>query len=101
MCSQGSYMAVAEQMIVHTYFFSATREVLPKAISVPSLPAVVVFKDGTFLTYNGMTHSGLRSVVQCLCLNNPVTTYIRNIFIKDSAQGLVADRHVADCGSIT
>lgn len=49
---KGNYTAAAEKLIVHTYFFSATRDVLPKIISVPSLPAVVVFKDGTYFTYS-------------------------------------------------
>nr|XP_020466127.1 protein disulfide-isomerase TMX3-like isoform X1 [Monopterus albus] len=49
---KGNYTSVAEELIVHTYFFSATRDVLPKAVSLPSLPAVLVFKDGTYFTYN-------------------------------------------------
>uniref|UniRef100_A0A667YSP0 protein disulfide-isomerase n=1 Tax=Myripristis murdjan TaxID=586833 RepID=A0A667YSP0_9TELE len=49
---KGEYMSAAEELIVHTYFFSATRDVLPKAVSLPPLPAVAVFKDGTLFTYN-------------------------------------------------
>ncbi|XP_040911370.1 protein disulfide-isomerase TMX3-like [Toxotes jaculatrix] len=49
---KGNYTSAAEELIVHTYFFSATRDVLPKAISLPSLPAVVVLKDGTYFTYD-------------------------------------------------
>ncbi|XP_068998338.1 protein disulfide-isomerase tmx3a-like [Embiotoca jacksoni] len=48
---KGNYTSAAEELIIHTYFFSATREVLPKAVSLASLPAVVVFKDGTYFTY--------------------------------------------------
>ncbi|XP_071769308.2 protein disulfide-isomerase tmx3a-like [Centroberyx gerrardi] len=58
---KGSYMAAAEELIVHTYFFSASRDVLPKAVSIPSLPAVAVFKDGTFLTYNEERDGELKS----------------------------------------
>ncbi|XP_063317254.1 protein disulfide-isomerase tmx3a-like isoform X4 [Pelmatolapia mariae] len=49
---KGNYTSVAEQLIVHTYFFSASRDVLPKAVSLSTLPAVVVFKDGTYFTYS-------------------------------------------------
>ncbi|XP_028282682.1 protein disulfide-isomerase TMX3-like [Parambassis ranga] len=49
---KGNYTLAAEELIIHTYFFSATRDVLPKAVSLPSLPAVVVFKDGTYFTYS-------------------------------------------------
>ncbi|KAK2896178.1 hypothetical protein Q8A73_015666 [Channa argus] len=49
---KGNYTTAAEELIIHTYFFSAARDILPKAVSLPSLPAVVVFKDGTFFTYS-------------------------------------------------
>ncbi|XP_034534451.1 protein disulfide-isomerase TMX3-like isoform X2 [Notolabrus celidotus] len=49
---KGNFTSAAEELIVHTYFFSASRDVLPKVVSLPSLPAVVVFKDGTFFTFN-------------------------------------------------
>lgn len=29
-CFQGNYTSAAEELIVHTYFFSAARDVLPK-----------------------------------------------------------------------
>lgn len=29
-----------------------------QAVSLPSLPAVLVFKDGTYYTYNGETDTG-------------------------------------------
>uniref|UniRef100_A0A3P8RTE0 protein disulfide-isomerase n=1 Tax=Amphiprion percula TaxID=161767 RepID=A0A3P8RTE0_AMPPE len=47
-----NYTSAAETLIIGTYFFSATRDVLPKAVSLASLPAVVVFKDGTYFTYS-------------------------------------------------
>ncbi|KAM4604696.1 protein disulfide-isomerase tmx3a-like [Polymixia lowei] len=49
---KGEYIATAKELIVHTYFFSGTRDILPKSVTIPSLPAVVVFKDGTYFTYN-------------------------------------------------
>uniref|UniRef100_A0A3B5B9K4 protein disulfide-isomerase n=1 Tax=Stegastes partitus TaxID=144197 RepID=A0A3B5B9K4_9TELE len=49
---KANYTSAAETLIVGTYFFSATRDVLPKAVSLASLPAVVVFKDGTYFTYS-------------------------------------------------
>ncbi|XP_071346659.1 protein disulfide-isomerase tmx3a-like isoform X2 [Trachinotus anak] len=58
---KGNYTSVAEELIIHTYFFSAARDVLPKAVSLPSLPAVVVFKDGTYFTYNEERDGDLKS----------------------------------------
>ncbi|XP_062259949.1 protein disulfide-isomerase TMX3-like isoform X2 [Platichthys flesus] len=49
---KGNFSAAAEQLIVHTNFFSAARDVLPKVIALTSLPAVVLFKDGTYFTYS-------------------------------------------------
>ncbi|KAG9347734.1 hypothetical protein JZ751_003748 [Albula glossodonta] len=46
------YARVASELIVYTNFFSASEDVLPKAVGLPELPAVVVFKDGTFFTYD-------------------------------------------------
>ncbi|XP_028986987.1 protein disulfide-isomerase TMX3-like isoform X2 [Betta splendens] len=47
-----NFTSAAEELIVHTYFFSCSRDALPKNVSLPSLPAVVIFKDGTFVIYN-------------------------------------------------
>ncbi|XP_031597981.2 protein disulfide-isomerase TMX3-like isoform X1 [Oreochromis aureus] len=58
---KGNYTSVAEQLIVHTYFFSASRDVLPKAVSLSTLPAVVVFKDGTYFTYREERDGDLKS----------------------------------------
>ncbi|XP_044075564.1 protein disulfide-isomerase TMX3-like [Siniperca chuatsi] len=58
---KGNYTSAAEELIVHTYFFSATRDVLPKAVSLPSLPAVVVFKDGTYFTFDEELDGDLKS----------------------------------------
>ncbi|XP_059200786.1 protein disulfide-isomerase TMX3-like [Centropristis striata] len=48
---KGNFSSAAQDLIVHTYFFSSTRDALPKAVSLPSLPAVLVFKDGTYFSY--------------------------------------------------
>ncbi|XP_029970510.1 protein disulfide-isomerase TMX3-like [Salarias fasciatus] len=58
---KGNFTSVAEELIIHAYFFSASRDVLPKAVSLPFLPAVVIFKDGTFVTYNEEQDGDLKS----------------------------------------
>uniref|UniRef100_A0A4W6E0M4 protein disulfide-isomerase n=1 Tax=Lates calcarifer TaxID=8187 RepID=A0A4W6E0M4_LATCA len=47
------YNDVASELIVYTYFFSGSEEVLPESLTLPELPAVVVFKDGGYFTYDG------------------------------------------------
>ncbi|XP_054483127.1 protein disulfide-isomerase TMX3a [Anoplopoma fimbria] len=56
-----NYTSAAEELIVHTYFFSSTRDVLPKVVSLTSLPAVVVFKDGTYFTFDEKHDGDLKS----------------------------------------
>ncbi|XP_031439333.1 protein disulfide-isomerase TMX3 [Clupea harengus] len=46
------YFEVASELIVYTYFFSALEDVLPEALTLPELPSVVVFKDGSYFTYD-------------------------------------------------
>ncbi|XP_074484681.1 protein disulfide-isomerase tmx3a-like, partial [Sebastes fasciatus] len=58
---KGNYTSAAEELIVHTSFFSSTRDVLPKAVSVPSLPAVVVFKDGGYFPFDEKRDGDLKS----------------------------------------
>ncbi|XP_074544629.1 protein disulfide-isomerase tmx3a-like [Halichoeres trimaculatus] len=58
---KGNFTSAAEELIVYTYFFSASRDVLPKVVSLPSLPAVVLLKDGTFHTYNEEVDGDLKS----------------------------------------
>uniref|UniRef100_A0A671TW54 protein disulfide-isomerase n=1 Tax=Sparus aurata TaxID=8175 RepID=A0A671TW54_SPAAU len=58
---KGNYTSAAEELIIHTYFFSASRDVLPKVVSLPSLPAVVVFKDGAYFTFNVERDGDLKS----------------------------------------
>uniref|UniRef100_A0A8C5NFT2 protein disulfide-isomerase n=1 Tax=Gouania willdenowi TaxID=441366 RepID=A0A8C5NFT2_GOUWI len=47
------YSDVASELIVYTYFFSASEEVVSESVSLAELPAVVVFKDGSYFTYDG------------------------------------------------
>nr|XP_061795395.1 protein disulfide-isomerase TMX3-like [Nerophis lumbriciformis] len=61
---KGVYSSVAEQMIVSTFFFSASREVLPKGTSLPALPAVAVFKDGSYLCYDEASDGSLMAWVK-------------------------------------
>ncbi|XP_053716119.1 protein disulfide-isomerase TMX3 [Synchiropus splendidus] len=57
------YNEVATELIVYTYFFSASEEVLPEMIRLPELPAVMVFKDGGFFTYDEYEDGSLSSWV--------------------------------------
>ncbi|CAK6967488.1 protein disulfide-isomerase TMX3 [Scomber scombrus] len=57
------YNDVASELIVYTYFFSASEEVLPESVTLPELPAVVVFKDGAFFTYDEYEDGSLSSWV--------------------------------------
>ncbi|KAJ8011111.1 hypothetical protein DPEC_G00054790 [Dallia pectoralis] len=56
-----NYFSVAKELIVHTYFFSATRHVLPKAVTLEEYPAVVVFKEGKYFLYNEQQDGNLSS----------------------------------------
>ncbi|CAL9698242.1 unnamed protein product [Knipowitschia caucasica] len=57
------YNDVASELIVYTYFFSAAEEVLPEDVTLPELPAVVVFKDGGYFTYDEYVDGSLSSWV--------------------------------------
>lgn len=57
------YIEVASELIVYTYFFSASEEVLTEAVVLPELPSVVVFKDATFFTYDEYEDGSLSSWV--------------------------------------
>ncbi|ETE68882.1 Protein disulfide-isomerase TMX3, partial [Ophiophagus hannah] len=46
------YIEVASELIVYTYFFSASEEILPEHITLPEMPAVLVLKDGTYFVYD-------------------------------------------------
>ncbi|KAK6492318.1 protein disulfide-isomerase TMX3-like [Huso huso] len=55
------YIEVASELIVYTYFFSALEEVLPKHVTLQELPAVLVFKDGTYFVYDEYEDGDLSS----------------------------------------
>uniref|UniRef100_A0A671S2B3 protein disulfide-isomerase n=1 Tax=Sinocyclocheilus anshuiensis TaxID=1608454 RepID=A0A671S2B3_9TELE len=57
------YTEVASELIVYTYFFSASEDVLPESVTLHELPSVVVFKDGTYFTYDEYEDSSLSSWV--------------------------------------
>ncbi|GLD54559.1 protein disulfide-isomerase TMX3 [Lates japonicus] len=57
------YNDVASELIVYTYFFSGSEEVLPESLTLPELPAVVVFKDGGYFTYDEYEDGSLSSWV--------------------------------------
>ncbi|KAL6467560.1 hypothetical protein MHYP_G00232370 [Metynnis hypsauchen] len=49
---KGQYYKVAAEFIIYNYFFSASEEVLPQAVSLQEVPSIAVFKDGTYYLYN-------------------------------------------------
>ncbi|CAL8313528.1 unnamed protein product [Merluccius merluccius] len=55
------YIDVATELIVYTYFFSASEEALPESVSLPEIPSVVVFKDGSYFTYDEYEDGSLSS----------------------------------------
>uniref|UniRef100_A0A8C4TVY3 Protein disulfide-isomerase TMX3 n=1 Tax=Falco tinnunculus TaxID=100819 RepID=A0A8C4TVY3_FALTI len=55
------YIEVASELIVYTYFFSASEDVLPEYVTLPELPAVLVFKDGTYFVYDEYEDGDLSS----------------------------------------
>ncbi|KAM6971038.1 protein disulfide-isomerase TMX3 [Tautogolabrus adspersus] len=57
------YNDVASELIVYTYFFSASEEVFPQSVTLPEVPAVVVFKDGAYFTYDEYEDASLSSWV--------------------------------------
>ncbi|XP_016330339.1 protein disulfide-isomerase TMX3-like isoform X2 [Sinocyclocheilus anshuiensis] len=55
------YYKAATEYIVHTYFFTASEEVLPKAVTLQDVPAIAVFKDRTYYLYNEFLDGDLSS----------------------------------------
>ncbi|KAJ7338642.1 hypothetical protein JRQ81_012544 [Phrynocephalus forsythii] len=55
------YIEVASELIVYTYFFSASEEILPENVILPEMPAVLVFKDGTYFVYDEYEDGDLSS----------------------------------------
>ncbi|KAB0392993.1 hypothetical protein E2I00_003926, partial [Balaenoptera physalus] len=46
------YIDAASELIVYTYFFSASEEVVPEYVTLKEMPAVLVFKDETYFVYD-------------------------------------------------
>ncbi|XP_026794043.2 leucine zipper transcription factor-like protein 1 isoform X7 [Pangasianodon hypophthalmus] len=57
------YIDVASELIVYTYFFSASEDIIPEYVTLSELPCVVVFKDGTYFTYDEYEDGSLASWV--------------------------------------
>ncbi|XP_072318286.1 protein disulfide-isomerase TMX3-like [Eucyclogobius newberryi] len=49
---KSNFSAVAQELIVHTNFYSTNRDHLPKWVSVTLFPAVLVFKDETYIVFS-------------------------------------------------
>ncbi|XP_056377455.1 protein disulfide-isomerase TMX3 isoform X3 [Hyla sarda] len=57
------FIEVASELIVYTYFFSASEDVLPKYVTLNEVPAVLVFKDSTYFVYDEYEDGDLSSWV--------------------------------------
>ncbi|XP_078543638.1 protein disulfide-isomerase TMX3 [Lissotriton helveticus] len=55
------YIEVASELIVYTYFFSASEDVLPEYVTLHEIPAVLVFKDSTYFVYDEYEDGDLSS----------------------------------------
>ncbi|XP_027627130.1 protein disulfide-isomerase TMX3 isoform X3 [Tupaia chinensis] len=55
------YIDVASELIVYTYFFSASEEVVPEYVTLKEMPAVLVFKDETYFVYDEYEDGDLSS----------------------------------------
>ncbi|KAM4029169.1 protein disulfide-isomerase TMX3 [Anomaloglossus baeobatrachus] len=57
------FIEVASELIVYTYFFSASEEVLPEYVTLNEVPAILVFKDSTYFVYDEYEDGDLSSWV--------------------------------------
>nr|XP_032816516.1 protein disulfide-isomerase TMX3-like isoform X1 [Petromyzon marinus] len=57
------YLEVATELIVYTYFYSATKEALPEDVVLYELPAVLAFKDETFYVFDEFEDGSLEEWV--------------------------------------
>ncbi|XP_017722574.1 PREDICTED: protein disulfide-isomerase TMX3 isoform X3 [Rhinopithecus bieti] len=85
------YIDAASELIVYTYFFSASEEVVPEYVTLKEMPAVLVFKDETYFVYDGklvalavidekntsVEHARLKSIIQ------EVARDYRDLFHRD------------------
>ncbi|KAM3928754.1 protein disulfide-isomerase TMX3 [Leptodactylus fuscus] len=57
------FIEVASELIVYTYFFSASEDVLPEYVTLNEVPAILVFKDSTYFIYDEYEDGDLSSWV--------------------------------------
>ncbi|XP_075684493.1 protein disulfide-isomerase TMX3 [Rhinoderma darwinii] len=57
------FIEVASELIVYTYFFSASEEVLPEYVTLNEVPSILVFKDSTYFVYDEYEDGDLSSWV--------------------------------------
>ncbi|XP_061111706.1 protein disulfide-isomerase TMX3-like, partial [Conger conger] len=57
------YIEVASELIVYTYFFFSSEDVLPKDVVLQEIPTVAVFKDGGYFLYDEYRDGDLSSWV--------------------------------------
>ncbi|OWK01628.1 TMX3, partial [Cervus elaphus hippelaphus] len=55
------YIDAASELIVYTYFFSASEEVVPAYVTLKEMPAVLVFKDESYFVYDEYEDGDLSS----------------------------------------
>ncbi|XP_012860219.1 protein disulfide-isomerase TMX3 [Echinops telfairi] len=55
------YIDAASELIVYSYFFAATEEVIPESVVLKEMPAVLVFKDDTYFIYDEFEDGDLES----------------------------------------
>ncbi|XP_025786991.1 protein disulfide-isomerase TMX3 isoform X1 [Puma concolor] len=55
------YIDAASELIVYTYFFSASEDVVPEYVILKEMPAVLVFKDETYFVYDEYEDGDLSS----------------------------------------
>ncbi|CAL1580780.1 unnamed protein product [Knipowitschia caucasica] len=77
---KSNFTATAQELIIHTHFYSTIREHLPKWVSVTLFPAVLVFKDDTYIPFDPAEGVDLRTWVnrerfQRFCKLNSFTLY--------------------------
>ncbi|XP_018409403.1 PREDICTED: protein disulfide-isomerase TMX3 isoform X2 [Nanorana parkeri] len=57
------FIEVASELIVYTYFFSASEDILPEYVKLNEVPAILVFKDSTYFVYDEYEDGDLSSWV--------------------------------------
>ncbi|XP_058274047.1 protein disulfide-isomerase TMX3a [Hemibagrus wyckioides] len=60
---KGQFYKVASEFIIYNYFFSATVDVLPQAVTLQDVPSIAVFKDGSYDIYDEVRDGNLSSWV--------------------------------------